>query len=184
MGSEMCIRDRVKVEQYDDSSSSWIPLTAIHLISNRRPYLILFGDVVADRIRVVFTGHSKNIRLGVVAVGAYMLFPGCVGPGYKPPYLNQNVTTINPVSSVGNLLGTSERKRTSKLSATIPLLDSTFVYGEYQQFADSAVQYPFFWSANDIDSHEVFYGRASNRPEAFWSTRTTMTARIDAVGYY
>ncbi|WP_373081175.1 discoidin domain-containing protein [Zhongshania sp.] len=174
----------IRVEYTEDNGSTWLPLTGILNSTSRRPQMMVFGTLAVDDIRVLFTGHTADITVGVLALGELLAFPRGVGPGYRSPLDNQDVSVVSAVSTTGALLGTSEISRMSQLNAEINLLERDFMVNKYRAFQESAVHYPFFWSANEVDSFEVFYGKSYNRPTSVWSTTVHQKAEIRARGFY
>ncbi len=147
IGSEAC---SLKVETSTDNIN-WTLFDVEHAPADDTPILFLEDSRTARYIRLTLQGLGEPARIAVIRPGVALAMPVPVDGPYTPINLARESELKAQFTRGGQFLGQSVRRHGVKGDAKFKLLDAAFVRSEFDLFAKSARQYPYFFAWNPQD---------------------------------
>lgn len=143
----------VSIEYSQNGGVNWISVPITATPASNGALMLLFNDVVANAVRLIFTGSSV-FSLGVVYVGKTLDMYRPIYSGHRPDTMSR-ATTIRPNRSVkGALLGWSVQRNGFSVSYQWDLTPLPWYRQNVDQFAVRAQTRPFFIAWNPGESPE------------------------------
>lgn len=162
--------------QYLDAGPTVTPAT-------NAPFVGLFDAVRLRAIyRLLFEGYTDSFRIGVAAIGLSTPMLRGMPLDFVPPLAsNQRVTTSNPVSIGGHLLGRHIIRDSMSVDLVQKNVPRAWVDSVWEPLVERARTEPFFfkWSA---DHPECIYGAMEDDARASYNQPEIMDVQLTIVG--
>lgn len=170
-----------------DNGSSWT-VRATYLPTDDKTHMLMWRAVSARYWRVVFTGGSGSLVVGVLMLGARLVFPGGVRPPYSPLWLSQNVELLVSQTMSGQFVTNREIRRGANTNINLVAFERDFVEEDLLPFKnhyDSGKA--FIWAAGpcvfDKDVSYAWRQSGAEMKPTFDETGNWMSVTMSVEGY-
>lgn len=140
----------VSAEYSTDGGSSWDTVPAgTDTPEDNQAIAWRFVQQNAADWRILITGASGDVSIGVVFVGNELIIPQRIYQGYAPPITPNIVELQSNVSEGGHLLGSAVTRKGSESTASLTLIKPDFIRGDdwpgFQKHYNGGKGFFFAW---------------------------------------
>jgi len=126
----------------------WTVFSSAHVPTDNSPILFLDTPVTANYMRVTVTGGVTMPKLAVIYAAAVLAVQRPIFDGYKPIQWNRKTVLFNKMSRRGHFLSQLVKRGGLEAPISLKFLTSTWYDANFEPFAKSARQYPYFFAHN------------------------------------
>lgn len=156
--------------------------------TDNKTKMIVWKPASAFFWRAVFTGGSGSLFVGVLMLGARLVFPGGVRPPYSPLWLSQDVELLVSQTMSGQFITNREIRRGASTQISLVAFERNFVEEDLLPFKnhyDSGKA--FIWAAGpcvfDKDVSYAWRQSGAEMKPTFDETGNWMSVTMSVEGY-
>ena len=139
----------VHLERYD--GGGWVQVGEAYMPADASVIYDVFDAVADDRWRLVFSGASDDIEVGLAFIGPDLELQRGARPGWTDPRLGQRAETVQEVSRSQVWLGSTVLSRYADLSLSLRNLRQAWARDHWMPFRQRCEAQPFLLHWHRVD---------------------------------
>ena len=157
----------VHLERYD--GGGWVQVGNSFMPADNEVIYDYFAAVADDRWRIVITGATDDIEIGLAFVGPDLVLQRGARAGWTDPQLGQRAETVHEISRDQTWLGSTVLSRYADLQLSLANVHATWARDHWQPFRRQCEAQPFLlhWNATDWPDSAAYCSGAEFADPAF-----------------